>query len=548
MTTTFDAKNKIWHGPQKNTFLNTNAGLGEIILAILARTPNKITQISDDNGVTFTCKELRDRSIRLAENLVKKGYKFGDVVATVSRNNLDISAVIFGCNIIGAPVNCLDPTFTVKELCDLMLLTKPKLVFCETFNLANVEKALQNAEICAEVILVGEHLNGHKHVNLLFVEVDGLVEDRYTPLIIRNPQNHPAVILCSSGTTGQSKGVCLSHSHLIAQCSKNWDATEDDSLLCFSSLYWVSGMMSLVYGTISGMTRIITTEPFSAKTFCSIIEKYKVTSTITPPSQISALLSYEEIDRVDFSSIRYFLAGGSFVSDNLRKRMETYLKPGYGSVIIGYGLTEIGGLSTITYPVNKLGTVGTLMPHMKAKIVDETTGKNLGYKEPGEIHFKYAYTFLGYYGNPERTKEALDADEWLHSGDIGYFDKENHLSILDRMKDIIKCKNYQISPSDVESALQQATGILSMCVVGIEDVEHGTDLPAVLIEKKKSMEMTEEDVIRVADEILPDYKRLRGGCYFVDELPMTPSGKVQRKVAKQIANQLYQESSRKRTS
>lgn len=542
MTTTFDAKNKIWKGPQNKCVFNTNAGLGEILLAVLARSPNKITQISDNNGVALTCKELRDRSVRLAENLVKKGYKFGDMIATISRNNHDVSAVIFGCNIIGAPINCLDPSFTVEELANLLNITRPKLVFCETFNLANVKTALEKVGVRAEIILVGDTLEGHEHVNSLFTKIDGLIEDHYTPLIIQNPEKHPSVILCSSGTTGQSKGVCLSHSHVIAQCSENWGATQDDSLLCFSSLYWVSGMMSLVYGTMSGMTRIITTETFCAKTLCNIIEKYKVTSLIMPPSQVSQLLSYEAIDRIDFSSIRYFLSGGSYVSDNLRKRMQKYLKPGYGNVIVGYGLTEIGGLATMTHPVNKLGSVGTLVQHMRAKVIDEITGENLGYKEPGEIHFKYDFTFIGYYGDEKKTREALDADGWVRSGDIGYFDKDNHLIILDRMKDIIKYRGFQISPSDIESALQQATGILSLCVVGIEDVEHGTDLPAVLIQKSKSIAMTPEDVIKVAEDVLPDYKRLRGGCYFVDSLPMTPSGKIQRRVAKEIANKLYQAS------
>uniref|UniRef100_A0A336M4T4 CSON003268 protein n=1 Tax=Culicoides sonorensis TaxID=179676 RepID=A0A336M4T4_CULSO len=536
MSTKFDPKSKIWIGPQNKCIFNPEIGLGEIILAVLARTPNKIAQISADNGVKLTCSELRVKSIRLAENLKRKGYKFGDIIATVSRNNHDISAVVFGCNIIGAPVNCLDPNFTATEISDLLMITKPKLVFCENYNLKNVQSALNEINLKPEIILTGDEVHEDMiHVTSLYEEIKGLNERFYIPPSIPNPSKHTAIILCSSGTTGKSKGVCLSHSTMISHSSGS--GNENDSLFCFSSLYWISGMLSLMMSTISGMTRIITTEPFSGKRMCEIIENYKITRISAPPSQISQLLEYKDIDSVDFSSIQLFILGGSFVSDNLRKRLQKHLKNGV--VIVTYGLTEIGGLASLTFPVIKLGSVGTLRPRMMAKIVDET-GTNLGYNESGEICIKFEFPFLGYYGDEIQTRNAFDSEGWVKTGDIGYFDEENHLYMLDRKKDMFKYRNYQINPSDIEEILQKVTGILNICVVGIPDHDNGTDLPAALILKNEKIKLTETEIIKIAEENLPDYKHLRGGCYFVDALPLTPSGKVQRKLATELASQLYE--------
>ncbi|XP_063707007.1 probable 4-coumarate--CoA ligase 1 [Culicoides brevitarsis] len=539
--TTFDSATKIWKGPQTNPIFNTKAGLGELLLAVLARTPNKVAQISDNNGVTFTCKEIRERSIRIAENLKLRGYKFGDMMAIISRNNHDVSAVVFGCHILGAPLNCLDPTFGEADLYGMLNLTRPKVVFCETFNLETVKNALKSASLNSEIILLGETLEGHDHVTSLLKEVDGLVEKHYIPPIIEHPEAHTAVILCSSGTTGKSKGVCLSHSQINVQAEPFAELCEEDTSLCFSTLYWVSGYLTLVMGTLVGLQRIITTEPYSPATMCRIVEKYKVTATINPPYQISQLLGYENVDKCDLSSIRLCHCSGGFMSENLRKQMQKHIN---GNVIVGYGMTE-ATLCTLTYPDIQLGCVGGLQKRVQAKVVDPDTETRLGPGEIGEIRIKYQFDFLGYFGNEKSTKEAFDKDGFIRSGDIGFFDENCNLHIIDRKKDIIKYNNYQISPSEIEAILQQETGILNLCVVGIEDIEHGTDLPAVVVLKDKSLKITEEDIIKTAERTLPNYKHLRGGCYFVDELPMTSSGKVQRKAVKEMANQFYKKSFQK---
>lgn len=185
-----------------------------------------------------------------------------------------------------------------------------------------------------------------------------------------------------------------------------------------------------------------------------------------------------------------------------------------------------------------LDSVGKLSNDITVKILDDE-GNHLAVNEVGELLIQTQFEFLGYYNNPEATLEALDSDNWIHSGDLGKIDEEGYLYIVDRKKDIIKYSNYQINPSEIEEVLERIDGVGTVCVVGIPDLV-ATDLPAAVIIRKIGSNLTESDVLNEVAKTLPDYKQLRGGVYFVDELPMTPSGKVKKRLVKTMAIELRQ--------
>uniref|UniRef100_A0A336MF40 CSON000234 protein n=1 Tax=Culicoides sonorensis TaxID=179676 RepID=A0A336MF40_CULSO len=538
---TFDSVNRVWKGPEINSIFNPNASLGEIILSVLAKTPNHITQISYDTGQKITCSEMRINSICVAENLKKLGYKIGDRFAILSRNNADVAPIVYGCFILGTPIHCLEPNFKSDDLASMFKLSKPKLVFCEEFNQDFVIKALEICELHdTKIMLFGESSKAENIKKILFTKSSNTNFDNYLPQLIPNPDQHPAAILCSSGTTGPSKAVCISHSQLIGQITSHWEAHYDDSYLLFTTIYWVSSLVKLIHATASGMTNIITTEPFDPDRLCKIVELYKVTTVMAPPMYVAKLL--EKLENCtkqnlpDLSSIRLFITGGAFVSNDLRIRLQKFLKPNYGQVVIGLGMTEIAGLAIMSYPINKMGAAGLLRPMFQAKIVDDD-GNRLGYNEHGEICYNYPYKFLGYLSNDKANKDIFDEEGWIRSGDIGYFDVDNQFHIIDRKKDIFKHMGHHISPSEIEVFLQQKLGIMEFCVVGIEDLE---DYPAALIIKPNGFEMSENNIIKIVEENLPAYKHLKGGCYFIEKLPLTPSGKIQRRIAKLLAKELYE--------
>ena len=248
-------------------------------------------------------------------------------------------------------------------------------------------------------------------------------------------------ILCSSGTTGNSKGVRLSH----AQCMNmlmSQSGFIDSFMLCFSSLYWISGFLTLLKMTLNGGKRLITSKPFNPELQMEMIETFGITNILSSPNNVALMIHSPKWKEANLSSIKHYLIGGSFTSEIIRYELQEKL---CGSVFVGYGMTEVGGvimLTTANEPPSK--TVGKLTNNVELKIVDDN-GDSVRENVNGEICIRTKYDFLGYVGNEEATSEMLDADNWLHSGDLGYMDEGENLYVLDRKKFIIKYMNYQVS-------------------------------------------------------------------------------------------------------
>lgn len=201
----------------------------------------------------------------------------------------------------------------------------------------------------------------------------------------------------------------------------------------------------------------------------------------------------------------------------------------------GYGITEIGGGVSVNLTGKKC-SVGVTVPNVDVKIISEE-GVSLGIGQDGEICVKSIFSFIGYYGDENETKSILDTEGWLHTGDIGHFDNDGNLYLVDRKKDILKYKGYQISPTEIEGLIGQNSGVSVVSVVGIPD-EIATDLPAAVIVRKNS-NVTEEEIFDLVAKNMSDFKKLRGGVYFVDSIPMTISGKIQKNKVKDIAIHLF---------
>lgn len=201
-----------------------------------------------------------------------------------------------------------------------------------------------------------------------------------------------------------------------------------------------------------------------------------------------------------------------------------------------YGSSEIGFITRCGVPVSVPTSVGSLGTNVECRLVDES-GKVVGPGVQGEVLVRHRYMFLGYLNNPEATKNALTEDGFFRTGDIGYMDAEGNLFVIDRIKDIIKYANFQISPSDLEGIIQKIDGVKQVCVIGIPSADRSSDLPMAVVERVPGSSIREEDIIRIVDGQVTDFKRLRGGVRFVDSFPMTPSGKILRRAVKQMVSE-----------
>lgn len=308
-----------------------------------------------------------------------------------------------------------------------------------------------------------------------------------------------------------------------------------DVLFAFSTLYWISGFYVLLLGTLNGATRIITKQNFSPELQLRLVEQYEITSITAAVHHMILTIKCKAIEQANLTSLKYYFVGGSKVPFDMLTEMKKYVPN--GEVFVGYGLTEVG-ISTLTYVRDaEKDSVGLLFNGFCAKIIDDD-GRQCGIGIDGEICLKGNYKFIGYYGDEKATNEAIDDDGFLMTGDIGHFDENGHLYFVDRKNEMLRYCGMHITPSKIESFLINSLKIKSVCVVGVPS-DNG-DLPAALVVRNDN-EITEEEIFNSVSEQFSDCNKLRGGIYFVDAIPLTPSGKVVRRKVKEIVMQMMAE-------
>ncbi|XP_049538729.1 luciferin 4-monooxygenase-like [Anopheles darlingi] len=542
----FDVVSKSWRGAPLPSLYNPNQSLGELLFRALQRAPTHIAQISADTGRMVTFRELFHWSVRIAQSLPAKcGVVPGDIIAVVVRNGEKVAPLVFGCFMANIAINALDPSFRVEDYEHLVGLVRPKMIVCEPDLVTVLRLVFAKLSFEPRLLVMDGSVAGCITIDDLLQPTGN--EKDFAPNHLPNPSTELAYILCSSGTTGLAKGVSLSHSACIDRITRVFEAYVTDRILCFSSLYWVTGFGTLLAGTMCGATRIITREPWSTGLTLDLIERYRVTILFLPPPHLTQMLVNETIGMADFSSIRQLLTSGGPLPDEIKCSMERYLTHPEAAVLPCFGLTEFCGVSMGTGRRYKPDSVGEVIPCVEAKIISED-GIPLDCDQEGELLLRSDIMFLGYYNNPIATSEVLDGDGWLRTGDIARYDADGMFYIVGRKKEIIKYGGYQVSPLELEQTILRLFGdgvgsltraLRLVCVAGVH--ERGNDLPITLAVRLPGVSISEQEIVDGVADVVADYKRLRGGVFFVDNLPLTSSGKIARKRCRDLAVQLYKE-------
>lgn len=287
----------------------------------------------------------------------------------------------------------------------------------------------------------------------------------------------------------------MTHAALAACVADSPPVDSNDTILCIGMLYWITSIMNLFIGTLCGAKRIITQNNCSDELYLRSIEKYKVTYSWNPPYHIASAMRNEKIHTIDLSSLKCQIITGTRVPIDMPDEWNKRLSGDKHCHVI-YGLSESNGPVTVDYPQSgKKGTVGRLINGVRVKIVDDL-GNRCGPNVEGEVCVKPMYKFSGYYGNEKATLEMYDAEGFLLCGDIGYFDDDGDLFIVDRKKDMLKYLDFDITPSVIENVLITHPDIDSVCVVGVNEYT-GSDLPAAVVIPKKGSKITEVDVFNM---------------------------------------------------
>uniref|UniRef100_A0A182QAB0 AMP-dependent synthetase/ligase domain-containing protein n=1 Tax=Anopheles farauti TaxID=69004 RepID=A0A182QAB0_9DIPT len=545
MTTVYDGVRRCWSGPVRTPVLNPAANLGPVLLNVLERTPGKPAQVDADHDTTMTCEELRKRAIRFATLLGTWNYRPGDVVALIGRNSANVAPVAFGCFIAGVTLSTLDPSFAVAEVEHILRLTRPRCVLSDWDALEMVRQAAGTIGLTFDRpygVLIGPEAvpDDCFLVETVLERATPDPEDGYVPQEWGDSTQLTAAIVCSSGTTGLPKAVRISHAQLIAPFQRVTQLDRDDTIFCFSTLYWISGLQMLMTGTLNGVRRVITARRSTPALAIEMCQRYRVTLLLVTPSMASDIVrTLPPTERLE--SVRLFAIGGATVPVHLCTEIETrVLVAGRGRTFVGYGTSETGNIAYQLVP--RKDSVGFLLPNITAQVVNED-GLHVGPNELGELIVRSPYPFLGYQGNTEATRAFLTADGFMRTGDIVRFDNDGFLFLHDRKREIFKYDGYQIAPATLEARISELPGVRYVVVVGMpEPNQPYNGLATALIVRDSTVSpetLTERTVIEHCDDPLR-HKRLQGGAFFVPELPMTASGKIQREAARRLARQLFE--------
>ncbi|KAG4077937.1 hypothetical protein HA402_013437 [Bradysia odoriphaga] len=515
---TYDEENKLWKAFE-TPVSHKNVYIGEKIIENLKKSPDKLLQIFHDDEQRLYTGNFVTSIVRVAQNLINIGIKPNDVAGVVCMNSNATTIFINACILIGVPPNPIDPLFTVDDVCNMFGQTKPKLVLCDSDVYPTVEKALKSIN-CRTMIYTNGKVAGSKSFDELLTPTG--MEDAFVVPTFDEPIDEKIVaIVCSSGTSGPSKGVSLSNAFLLTFFD-SFAYSPPATSLTFTTTHWFSGFYSCATtGFPHKEVRIVTNQRFSIDLLNELAVKYSVDVLFVPPTQLTEIIKSEKFASSNHS-LKSITAGGSIVSPSVRENFKK--KFPNVRLNVAYGMSEC--ICSIPMGETKPTSVGNVfMPNHAFKVVDDD-GNRLGVDCVGELRIKAATKILGYYGNPKATEDAFDEENFFKTGDIGYFDEDCHLHIIDRKKEILKYKNYQYNPSEIEAVIEMIDGVKFVSVVGFH--HEASDLATAVIVKEPGFEktVTEDFIVKFVESKMPIYKQLHGGVMFVDELPMTPSGKI----------------------
>ncbi|XP_070575439.1 luciferin 4-monooxygenase-like [Ptychodera flava] len=436
---------------------------------------------------------------------------------------------------VGGVVTTTNPLCSADELIRYLSSSDATWVICAPDCVEKIQEAVAHVTRVKGIFVMGNESVGGC---TLFTKLIGDDGSAFPSDLKVNPKQDVAALLFSSGTTGPPKGVMLTHYNVIAsvhlQSVPGFLKFESgvDIIPAIIPFFHVAGLVGVLSLGLKQGIRLITLPKFEPETFLRTIQEYKATRILTVPPLVFFLANHPLVDRYDLSSVSDIICGGAPTGPAIIKAVRKRLGQSNIPVREVFGMTELSSLTTIvtTDEEFEIGSVGTLLPNTTAKVIDLETGKTLGVGKEGEICFRGPQVMKGYRNNIEETRKMISEDGWLRTGDIGFYNEKGHFYVVDRLKDLIKYKAYQVAPTELENLILSMPGVKEVAVIGLPHDEAG-ELPKAFV-VPKSDNIKPEDVMKFVEGKVIPQKKLRGGVEFVDEIPKSASGKILRRVLK----------------
>lgn len=498
--------------------------------ALSAEDAARIALIDPATGAETTYGALKAQVDAFAGALAARGVTTGTVLGLLCPNIPAFATVFHGILRAGATVTTINSLSTAADIGKQLTDAGATWLITVSPLLPPAREAAAALGIADDHLIVFDGADGHPNLRQL------LTEGHEPPVVALDPATHVAVLPYSSGTTGIPKGVMLSHRNLVAnvaQCRVNIDLKADDRVLAVLPFFHIYGMTVLLNLALKQRATLVTMPRFDLVDFLQNIQTYKCTYLYIAPPIAVALAKHPIVDQFDISTVHTVFSGAAPLDGETAEIAARRIN---ARMMQGYGMSELSPVShamPYTRDDVPVSSVGTLLPNVTCKIIDTETGEEItetgadGQTRPGELWIAGPNVMLGYLNNPDATAATLDADGFLHTGDVGVYNEGGWFTIVDRVKELIKYKGYQIAPAELEALLLSHPQVMDAAVIGVLD-EDKQEIPKAFVVAAPDSGLTADAVMAfVADNVAP-HKKVRR-VEFIDAIPKSTSGKILRK-------------------
>ncbi|MET8902876.1 MULTISPECIES: 4-coumarate--CoA ligase family protein [unclassified Streptomyces] len=499
----------------------------EAVLGRAAAFGSAPALIDGTDGTTLTYEQVDRFHRRVAAALAEAGVRKGDVLALHSPNTVAFPLAFYAATRAGASVTTVHPLATAEEFAKQLSDARARWIVTVSPLLDTARRAAELAGGVQE-ILVCDSAPGHRSL------IDMLASTAPEPRIAIDPAEDVAALPYSSGTTGTPKGVMLTHRQIatnLAQLEPLMPAAPGDRVLAVLPFFHIYGLTALMNAPLRLGATVVVLPRFDLEQFLAAIQNHRITGLYVAPPIVLALAKHPLVAEYDLSSLKYIVSAAAPLDAQLAAACSRRL--GLPPVGQAYGMTELSP-GTHVVPLDAMadappGSVGKLIAGTEMRIVSLTDpGKDLPPGESGEILIRGPQIMKGYLGRPDATAAMIDEEGWLHTGDVGHADSDGWLFVVDRVKELIKYKGFQVAPAELEALLLTHPGVADTAVVGAYN-DDGNEIPhAYVVRQPTAPGLSEGEIMMYVAERVAPYKRVRR-VTFIDAVPRAASGKILRR-------------------
>jgi acyl-CoA synthetase (AMP-forming)/AMP-acid ligase II len=518
------------------------------VLQKAKRLGDKPALIDGLSGRVVTYSKLAESIERVAAGLHARGFKQGDVFGILSPNVPEFAIAFHAVASLGG-ISCpVNPMYTEQEIGHQLKDSGARFLVTVPGCLAKANGAAALATNIEEVFVFVDEDSDEPLEGGGATPFHTLMEsDGQAPEVSINPREDLVALPYSSGTTGLAKGVMLTHHNLVSNMCQMQGLsyfTEDDTLVAVLPLFHIYGLVVILnLGLLEGAT-IVMMPRFELEPFLQILQDHEVTLAHLVPPIVLTLSKHPLVDNYKFPKLRTIFCGAAPLDENLTRACMERLSC---TIRQGYGMTETSPV-THSSPADpatvKFGSVGVPAPNTECKIINLETGETLGRNQEGELCVRGPQVMKGYLNRPEATANTIDSEGWLHTGDIGYADDDGHFFIVDRAKELIKYKGFQVPPAELEALLLTHPDVADCAVIPCPDDEAGEVPKGYIVLKGKidaaETQATAEELMDFVAEQVAPHKKIRS-IEFIDKIPKSASGKILRRVLVQAERERNKE-------